>query len=58
MAEKLAWGLFGMALVCTVGAAFTGPLRLEAVSVICAVIAVALSLFGIYFAFAAWKDET
>lgn len=56
MAGKIAWVFFSVAMACTVTAAFTSPFYWNAISICCAVVAIVLGVFGLYFAFTSWKE--
>lgn len=57
MAEKIAWILFGIAIICAIIAAFTSPFHLEVVSITFAAVSITLGLFGMFFAFESWKEK-
>ena len=57
MAGKIAWIMFGIAMICAIIAAFTSPFRLEVVTITCAAVSILLGLFGMFFAFESWREE-
>ncbi len=57
MAEKIAWVLCGIALLCAVAAALTSPFRLETVSVSCGGASIGAGLLGILIAVKSWKEK-